>query len=128
MADNGANVTAAYAAFGAGDLERLGEVFDSVLWHVPGRSRIAGDKKGWGEIAAFFGTLAEVTAGTFHVELDQVVADGDTVVSMHTTHGERPDGARLDSPGVLVWRFEDGKAVEIDEYFADQYAEDEFWS
>ena len=127
MADNGATAAAAYAAFSAGDLERLAEIFDSVLWHVPGRSRISGDKKGWGEIAAFFGTLADVTGGTFRVEVEQVIADGDEVVTVHTTHGERPDGARLDSQGVLVWRFEDGKVAEISEYFSDQYAEDEFW-
>ena len=125
--DNAATARSAYEAFNAGDMDRLSEIFADVVWHVPGNSRIAGDKKGWADVAPFLATLGEVTAGNFRGEVEEVFSEGDRVITLHTTHGERPDGARLDSLGVLIWRFENGRAVEIHEMFYDQAAEDSFW-
>ena len=117
----------AYEAFASGDMDRLAEIFADVVWHLPGKSRIAGDKKGWADIAPFFGTLMEATGGTFKGELLNAFAEGDEVITLHRTSATRPDGAALDSLGVLIWRFENGRAVEIHEMFYDQYAEDAFW-
>ncbi len=129
MADQGnaAIARGAYEAFTRGDLDHLASVFANTVWHVPGESRISGDKKGWADIGPFLGTLMEVSQGTFKAELQAVLASEDQVVTVHVTSGQRAGSAALHSLGVLLWRFENGQAVEIHEMFYDQYAEDEFW-
>ena len=63
-AENAEIVRRGYAAFNAGDMETLTELFDeSASWHTPGRSPLAGDYVG--RDAAF---------AQFHFELHDVAA------------------------------------------------------
>lgn len=62
-----------FAAFGAGDIATLGELFaDDIVWHVGGRSPISGDYKGKDEVFGFFAQLAERAGGTLHVDVHDV--------------------------------------------------------
>jgi ketosteroid isomerase-like protein len=68
--DNLALLHDGYAAFAAGDLVRLGELFaDGIIWHMPARNPMSGDYRGKQEVFALFGQLAEQTAGTGAVAL-----------------------------------------------------------
>src|SRR2546423_6977835 len=130
MADhaNAATVRRGYEAFGKGDMETLGELLADTVWHVPGRSQLAGDYKGFAEIGGqFFTRLGELSGGTFSVELHDVLGNDEHVTSIHVGRGDR-NGKHLESRGVLVWHFENGKAVEVWDMFYDQYAEDDFWA
>jgi ketosteroid isomerase-like protein len=110
-------------------METLTELFDeSVSWHTPGRSSLAGDHEGREATFAYFGQLGEQTGGTFKAEMRSVIADDQGhVVGIHHNIGER-NGKQLDVDIALVFEIRDGKVVDGREYFHDLYAWDEFWS
>jgi len=65
-----------YAAYGAGDLETFNQLFaDDVVWHVAGRSPVAGDYSGKEQVFGFFGKLQEMSDGTAKVEVHDLLAD-----------------------------------------------------
>ena len=90
---NEALVRRGYEAFNKGDTQTLREVFDpEIVWHFPGRSVLAGDHRGTDALLGFFGRTMELTAGTFRVELHELVADDQHTVGLHLATGERRAG------------------------------------
>jgi ketosteroid isomerase-like protein len=116
-------------AFSSGDIGMLGQVLDqNVVYHVPGRSPLAGDYRGQEEvIGRFFARILELTGGTFQVELHDAVANDEHAVSLFTARGQR-HGKTLDQRSTLVFHARDGKLVEAWLFVDDQYALDEFFS
>lgn len=129
MADtNAALLRRAYEAFAAGDIPTVLDTFSAeITWHVPGRSPLSGDYKGHNEVVGFFGKAMELSAGTLHVRVDELLAAGERVVALTTVSAER-NGQSWSSAEVHVWRVVDGKAVEFREFQGDQQTEDEFWA
>ena len=117
-----------YEAFNSGDVETLTELFDEgAVWHLPGRSSLAGDYEGRDAAFGYFGQLGEGTGGTLNAGLEHLLADGDRVVGIHRNTAERAD-KRLDETTVIIFRLEGGRIVEAWEHHRDLYAWDEFWS
>jgi ketosteroid isomerase-like protein len=117
-----------YAAFAEGDMETLRELFDpEIVWHFPGRSVLAGDHRGPDAVLGVFGRTMELTAGTFRVEVHDVVADDQHTIGLHLATGER-EGRTLEDREVLVFHLRDGKVVEVWQYIENQYTYDEFFS
>ena len=125
---NGALIKGAYDAFSRGDIDGATAVFaDDIFWHVPGRGPLSRDYRGRGEVLGFFGHFMELSGGTFRLQVDAVLAQGDRVVVLCTESAQR--GSRSwSSPQVHVWTVKDGKATAFCEYPGDQQTEDEFWS
>jgi len=117
-----------YDAFNKGDTETLIQLFDAdVVWHVPGRSSIAGDYDGREATMAYFGRLDELTDGSYHAELQVAVGDEEHVISIDrstATSGE----SRYDENELVVFRFRDGRVVEAWQAMMNPYAHDEFFS
>jgi ketosteroid isomerase-like protein len=126
--ENAAIMRRAYAAFNSADINTLIELFDeSAVWHLPGRSRFAGDYQGRDATLAYFGQLGQETGGTFQAELQHVLADDeDRVIGIQRSRGER-DGNRLDVGDCIVFQLRDGRVTDGREHFDDLYAWDEFW-
>ncbi len=118
-----------YAAFNAGDMKTLTELFhENASWHTPGRSPLAGDFKGRDSAFAQFGRFAGGTGGTFKAVLQSVGASEDgRVVAVHHNTAKR-DGKQLDVGCCLVFEFKDGRVIDGREHFFDLYAWDKFWS
>ena len=118
-----------YAAFNAGDVKTLLELFDEhASWHTPGRGRIAGDYKGRDAVFAQFGRYGGETAGTFKATLQQVfTTDDGRVVGVHH-NGATRNGKRLDVSCCLVFEVKDGRITDGREYFYDLNAWEEFWA
>ena len=130
MADhpNAELVRRGYDAFSKGDMDTINEIFaDDIVWHIPGRSPLAGDYKGKNEVFGFFGQLAERSGGTFSLDVHDILGNDEHVVAMTQERAER-GGQSLDVHGVHVWHVRDGKAVEFWGVTDDAYAEDDFWS
>jgi ketosteroid isomerase-like protein len=128
-ADNVATMRRAYEAFNTGDIDTLVGIFDEdAVWHLPGRSSMAGDYQGRDATLAYFGQLAQETGGTFRAELSHLAAEGDNrVVGIQRSTGDR-DGRHLDVADCIVFELKDGRMVDGREHFEDLYAWDEFWS
>src|SRR5438309_11237906 len=111
-----------------GDTGTVTVLMDETVWHLPGRSPMAGDYEGTGATLAYFGQLAEKTGGTFRAELQHMAAVGDTrVVGIQRSTAER-NGKHLDVDDCIVFELKDGRVIDGREHFEDLYAWDEFWS
>jgi len=115
------------AAFGRGDMDAL-HFAEDIRWHVPGKGPFAGDYEGLAQVLkSIFGRLAEVSGGTFSVELHDVLANDEQAVVLYTARAERA-GKRWEDNAVNVQHIRDGKVTEVWTYPFDLYAFDEFWS
>ena len=125
---NGALIAGAYDAFSRGDVQgAMASFAEDIFWHVPGRGPLARDYRGHGEVLGFFEHFMALSAGTFRLRVDDVLAKGDRVVVL-CTESARRGGRSWSSPQVHVWTVKDGKATVFCEYPGDQQGEDEFWS
>jgi len=126
---NAQTIGRAYAAFAAGDVPGVLAVFSAgIAWHVPGRNPISGDYTGHDEVVGFFQQLGERSAGTFNLEIHDILDNGeDKVVVLVTETGER-NGTRTAAAAVHLWRVEDGKATSFQAFQADDHEQDAFWS
>jgi uncharacterized protein len=122
-------VQAAYAAFLRGDMDALPEYFDpDVVWHIPGRSPMAGTIEGRANvIRALTDVAALIAAGSVSLEVHDVLASEDHVVGLISEHAEL-NGKRLDDNFAQVLHVKDGRVIESWNLYTDLHARDEFWA
>jgi ketosteroid isomerase-like protein len=121
-------IRSGYEAFSRGDVGGALAVFaEDILWHVPGRGPLSRDYHGHAEVLGFFETFMTLSGGTFRIQVDDVLAKGDTVVVLCTESAQR-NGEPWSSPQVHVWTMRGGRAVRFWQYQGDQQTEDEFWA
>ena len=124
---NATVVREGFDRFVRGDVAGLLELFaDDAVWHVPGANAVAGDYRGRDEIIAFLRRTAELTGGTYRVELLWVVADDEHTAAVYRAQGER-EGRTLDIEQALLIELRDGLWVDIRAQPLDQAAFDAFW-
>src|SRR3954447_22687855 len=118
-----AAIRTGYDAFTRGDLPTLSQVIAAdATWHVLGRNRLSGEKRGRDAIFGYFGELHQAGIG---VELHDVVANGQHVVGLHRARGEQ-GGKMLDSRVALLFHLRDGQIAEAWEQAGDTRAWDEY--
>src|SRR5205823_14485165 len=112
----------AYEAFNTGDMNTLTELMDETVWHLPGRSSMAGDYQGRGACLAYFGQLAQETGGSFRAELQHMAADGgNLVVGIQRSTADR-NGKHLDVANCIVFELKDGRVIVGRVHLEDIYA------
>ncbi len=117
-----------FAAFGTGDMATLDQLFaDDIAWYGEGRSPVSGTYRGKASVFALFGRIAELSGGTFRVEIHDVLANDEHAVALVRTTGSRV-GRTLDQPAAQVFHIREGKVTESWFHPGDPYANDEFWS
>jgi ketosteroid isomerase-like protein len=119
----------AYEAFSAGDMDAMHALLaDDVVWHISGRSPIAGDYHGKEQVFGFFGKLGELSGGTFSLSIHDILANDTHGVALVTASGSR-NGKNLSARGAHVTHLRDGKITEFWLASADDQIEvDEFWA
>ena len=121
-------VRGGYVAFAKGDMQAVGALLAAdICWHMPGHSPLAGTYRGPGQVFKYLATIASLTAGTYRVQVRDVLASEDHVAVLVREIGQRGD-ARLDADEVHMWRMTDGRAAEFWPYRQDSEAVDRFWS
>lgn len=117
-----------YDAFNNGDTDTLAQLIaENMIWHVPGRSSIAGDYQGREKTFDYFNRLHELTNGTHRAELHVAVGDDDHVISVGHSSARRNDRT-YDENELVVFRFYGGRIVEAWQAFMSPYAHDAFFS
>ena len=131
MADhpNATYVRNMFAAFERADLAEIQTAIpNDAVWHFPGRSgKLAGSHRGRDAILSFLMNVAGLTGGSFHLDIEDVLADDNFAVALFRGHGTR-NGKTLDNPTCLKMRFVKGQIVELWEFVWDGFAVDDFWS
>lgn len=96
-----------YEAFAAGDIETVMNLFDDdIEWVQPGDSAISGTFHGKNEVMEHFGRMAEKQ---LTVQVDRLVAEGDTVVALTQVTAGGETGRDAD-----VFTIRDGKTVRVE--------------
>jgi uncharacterized protein len=116
-----------YAAFSAGDMATLNELFtEDAVWHVPGSGALSGPKQGRDGILSFFGELMSRSGGTLTVTLDDVVGGETHTVAMNRNQATR-GSETLQQDAVIVFVLRDGRVAEARQFFDDTARNDAFW-
>jgi uncharacterized protein len=127
-AEDVAVVRRLYDAVAAGDLDGIAACFhDEAVWHLPGRSPLAGTHCGWAAIRDdLLAKQAPLSGGTFRpVLLDLAIGDESIVAVVRATADHA--GRRLDQTVCQLMRVREGKIVEVRGHYADEAALDAFW-
>ena len=126
--ENGERLLGGFAAFAAGDLAALEELFaPDVEWTIPGRSRLAGTARGLPAVLELVRSFASLTDGTYAASPRWVLADDEHAVVGYRASGSR-EGRTIDIEQALLCRFEDGRVVEVLGLPTDPDAFDAFWA
>jgi ketosteroid isomerase-like protein len=115
-----------YDAFGRGDLDTIrGHMSPDVVWHVPGRSVLAGDYRGIDAVFGYFDQIFERSGGTFKADLIESgeIAPGLVACLVHLT-GDMT-AASIDQKVMQLFRREKDRTFEVWNFAQDQYALDE---
>ena len=126
---NAARAREGFERFVRGDLPALLDLFaDDAVWHVPGSMALSGAHRGREAIVAFLRRTAELTGGTYRVELLWTVADESRLVAVYRACGSRPDGRELDIEQALLVELDGGRWRVVRAQPLDQAAFDRFWN
>lgn len=127
-AENAEAARRGYKAFQENDVATLTQVLaPDIKWHGTGRNQSAGDFEGVDATLGSFLNLAQLTDGTFSIEVHDVLASDDHAVVLATSRGTR-NGKSLESPYCHVFHFNpDGQVSEAWVVPVDPYAGDEFF-
>ncbi len=106
-----------YEAYAANDVERMKRelLAPDVTWAIPGHHPLSGVKRGAEEIAAY---LAQLPKANFQAEPLVIAAAGEYVIDVHRGWASYDD-VTLDMHWVLVYRIDDGRIAEVENYAAD---------
>jgi ketosteroid isomerase-like protein len=122
--DNIKLIESFFSFFSKGDITGIESVLaEDIRWIIPGHHPLAGVKVGIPEVLSYFEQLAK---SGFKAEPKFLEANDQYVVDFHrvfNTHGE----ARLDGTSILVWKIENDKIAEVQNYPGDQHAWDDFF-
>ncbi len=117
-----------YEAFAKGDLPTLSELMaDDLIWHVLGVGALSGTYHGREEVFGFFRRLAEVTGGTFRLDVHDVLANDEHAVALCTLSASRGNKS-IEVPVANVSHIRDGKITEFWATTADPQASIDFWA
>ena len=123
-------LTAGHIRYGDLSLERLRlGIADNVVWYTPGNHPLSGRIKGIEGVFEWLKQSAEVTNGTFRVEMHRILADDEWAAVISTYRGERK-GMVLEMPGVQTFRrdMDTNKIVEARIWVYDDVFVNKFWS
>ncbi len=125
-AENESRIRGGYEAFNTGDVPALLDLFhEDIVWHFPGRSKLAGEHIGRDDTLAFLGAYGAAGGGSFRAIVRRVLA-GDDLVAGWARDTASFDGKTLDVQAVVMFAMRDAKVIEAWHHFEDLYALDAF--
>ncbi len=100
---------------------------DDVVWHVPGRSPLAGEHRGREEVLGYFVRRRDLAHTSFRIDVRGVIADDERAVIL--VGGEvQHRGETLVWGTVATFRLEDCRVAECWVVPHDQQVFDQIWS
>jgi uncharacterized protein len=116
-----------YASANAGDFATVQSCLaPDGVWHLPGKSVIAGDHRSLPAVLEVFAKLAALSGQTLRTELLDVAVGQDYVVAVQRATAAY-QGRQLDVTGCQLMRLEEGRIAEVWGHYSDQYALDAFF-
>jgi hypothetical protein len=115
------------AAQVAGDIPGMLELFsDDVVFHVGGRSNMAGDGKGKDQLVESYGRFIQALGEIVEMKTHDLLANDTHGVQLQSTTAQR-DGKRITINGIALFHFDNGKVTEAWFNDEDPYAADAWY-
>jgi len=107
-----------YGAISSGDVEGfMSRLADDVEWYFIGSHRFAGTLKGKEEIMnKLFEPLGEALTSTIHVDIKQLIAEGDKVVAEMQGTSKSTEGKDYNNTYCIIVTVKGDKITEMREY------------
>jgi uncharacterized protein len=116
-----------YRARAERDDRTLADAFsDDVVWHVPGKSAIAGEYRGKDQVMEYVRRRRALVDDTFDVTVEDVLANDEHGLVIASGSAVR-DGKLMQWRAHGIYRFELGRISECWVLPEDQYAFDAIW-
>lgn len=125
MQSNAELLRTGYEGFASGDVAAVFAIFAE---DIAFPSRAQPDLGRLHRVGGFLQSLGERSNGTFKIDVQDILDNGDDTVVALVTHVARRDAAELAMPAVHVWQVKDGKATSHQSFVADDHESDAFWS
>ena len=114
--------------YAGGPVEPVKELLDEgIVWHVPGRSPIAGDHRGPNAVLDYFSRRRAIANGTMRMTPKGALEDGDAVAMLVDGRAEL-GGEAVEWSTVGVYRIRAGRIAEVWLVPLDAQRFDELWS
>jgi ketosteroid isomerase-like protein len=98
--------------YAGGPIEPVAELLaDDVVWHVPGKSPIAGDHRGRGAVLRYFTLRRRLANETFTMRMREQLVDDEAVVQLVDGHAVL-DGREATWRTVGLYRIRDNRIAE----------------
>jgi ketosteroid isomerase-like protein len=125
---NAAAVRRLMTAFSNHDRATIEEVLDpACVWRVPGRNALGGEYAGRAAVLGLFGKIKRTITGPPQFDVVDIATSNDRAISYQ--YGVVVVGDRtVRMKECLIYRFEAGRVIEVDEFQYDQAAFDEAFS
>lgn len=115
-------------ALSKGDFELAFEyISDDIVWHMGGKGPLSGKVVGKELLGARFAEFSKRSNGTFKVVNNWVASNGNLVAASVISMAEKDLKGKLNSPGIDIFRIEEGKIQEVWTFAEKQSEEDEYW-
>ncbi|MDJ0638743.1 MAG: nuclear transport factor 2 family protein [Paracoccaceae bacterium] len=90
-------------------------IAEDVVWHYanPNLPDLQGDYVGLDGVRSFFEAVGQRSKGTFEIHPKSVTPVGDELVVVHSQNTLTFEGRKVAVEVVVVWRFVDGRVVEV---------------
>jgi uncharacterized protein len=126
--DDVAAVRCLYTSLAAGDLARVETCFHpEAVWHVPGRSALAGSYNGWSAIRdELLARQGPLSGDTFRARLLDLAVGTEFIVAIVHAAADHA-GRRLDLTVCQLMRVHAGQICEVRGHYGDEAALDAFW-
>jgi uncharacterized protein len=103
-----------FDAFERGDMSWIDQhMADDVIWHVGGKSKMAGAYEGKEAVLTMWGQLAQLFAGAPAVETHEMLGNDDHVIVIGRATANDPDGGTVSWLYANVFHVADGKVKEV---------------
>ena len=112
------------------DFEKIKEVMaDDVVWYFLGRHKLAGTKKGIGEVIKFFDIMGSIMSKSRPAIEKLIVAEKENyfIESQHIKTN-REDGINIDHHVSVLWTIKNGKIISGRHFFANPEAVDNYFN
>ena len=117
-----------YEAFAAGDMDTVLALFHpDIVWHIGGSNQTTGEYRGHQEVMGFFGKVMELSGGSFHLNVHDIVANDAHGVALVTAYAER-DGLAIAVREANIWHLANGQATEFWAFAEDQAVVDRLFA
>jgi ketosteroid isomerase-like protein len=117
------NFFQAYAAYDLKEIEKI--LSPDIQWHIPGIHPFSGTKTGIPEVLGYFKAL-----GQFDFKAKPIVlgVNDDYVIDCHLNWSNGKEGENTSFMSCLLWKFSNGKVVEVYNFQQDQHLVDNFFN